>query len=140
MFGVPHGMLDVFAERLARHVDAGEQLETRRCPGGDAAVEDARHRVAVAGQDRGGAFGEAVVVVAQHDARRAARHQLRELQLEAAQRHRARQQQMALRKDQLLAHIDQRELAAVADHAAQRGADRDSDLRLPRHVACCGVI
>ena len=86
---------------------------------GDAAGENADIGVTVARQDRGRALGKAVVVVAQHDARRAARHQLGELQFEAAQWHRARQQQMVLRKDQLLAHVDERELAAVAEHAPQ---------------------
>ena len=59
----------------------------------------------------------------------------RQLQFESAQRDRARQQQMAPREDQLLAHIGERQLTAIADHAAQlRGA------YLPGHVACCGVI
>ena len=35
------GMLDIFAERFARHVDAREQLEARGLPGADAAVEHA---------------------------------------------------------------------------------------------------
>ena len=33
------GVLDVLAERLARHVDAGEQLEAGLLPGGDAALQ-----------------------------------------------------------------------------------------------------
>ncbi len=50
------GVLDEFAERLARHVDAGEQLEARRRPGGDAAVEIRQVGVAGAREDIGGAL------------------------------------------------------------------------------------
>ena len=62
------GVLDEFAERLARHVDAGEQLEARRGPGGNAAVEHGDVGVAGARKNAGGAFGQPIGVVAQHDA------------------------------------------------------------------------
>ena len=66
-------MLDELAERLARHIDAREQLEARRGPGGNATPQ--RETVGVAGTNRicGRALGEAVAVVAQHDARTASR-------------------------------------------------------------------
>ena len=38
------GVLDIFAERLARHVDAREQFEARRTPARHAAIENAQHR------------------------------------------------------------------------------------------------
>ena len=53
-------MLDVFAERLARHVDAGEHFITGLAPGGDTTFEHAH--IPVAERDRG--FGCALRVVA----------------------------------------------------------------------------
>ena len=44
MLGVRAGVLDVLAERLARHVDAGEQLEAGLLPAGDAAFQDTTGR------------------------------------------------------------------------------------------------
>ena len=73
----PAGVLDEFAERLARHVDAGEQFEAGVAPGAHAAVEIAEIGVAGAAQDISRALDQAVAVVAQHDAGRA-RHQLGE--------------------------------------------------------------
>jgi hypothetical protein len=128
-------MLNELAERLAWHIDARENVETRCRPSVDAALENRHVGIAVAGKDRRGAFGSAVMVVAQHDARRTARHQPGEFQLEPAQRYGARQKQMALRKDQLFANIDKRQLTAVADHTPQR-----SGACCWRHVAICGVI
>ena len=74
--------------------------------------------VAVAGvqEDAGRALGQPVRVVAQHDAGAASRHQAGEFELDPAQRHRAREQQMTLREDQLFAQIDERQLGAVGDH------------------------
>ena len=63
------GVLDEFAKGLAGDVDAGKQLEPGRRPGGHAAVENGDVRVIVARQDRGSARGEAVAIVAKHDAR-----------------------------------------------------------------------
>ena len=120
MLGVPAVVLDVLAERLARHVDAGEQLEARLFPGRHAAVENGQIGVAGAGQHVGGALRQAVAVVDQHDARGVAWHQARKAQLQAAERHIARPQQMALREGQLLAHVDQRQLLAVGEHGAER--------------------
>ena len=103
------GVLDEFAEGLARHVDAGEQLEAGRGPGRDAAGEHVRRPCSRRERAPRRALGEAVVIVAQHDAGRAARHQPRHPQLEAAQGQRAREQKMALREGQLLAQVDERE-------------------------------
>ena len=108
-------MLDIFAECLAWHIDAGEQFKTRRAPGGGAAGENTDIRVAVSREDARSTFGQSVAVIAQHDAGRPPRHERRELQLEAAQWHRAGEQEMTLREDQLLAHIDEREFAAAVD-------------------------
>ena len=74
--------------------------------------------VAGAAQDISRALDQAVAVVAQHDAGRAARHQLGEFQFQPAQRHRAREQQVTLREDQLLAQVDEREFLAVGQHRA----------------------
>src|SRR5262249_1894665 len=97
------------------------------------------------------ALGKPIIIIAQHDAGRAARHQAREIQLQPAQRNRSRPQQMALREDQLLADVNERELAAVAEHGLESvGIDRAHDLDARReaghdgmwagYVACCGVI
>ena len=88
-------VLDMLAERLARHVDAGEQLEAGLLPAGHAAIEDGDVGVAGARQHVGGALCQAVVVVDQHDARGVARHQSGKAQLQAAQRHVPRPEQMA---------------------------------------------
>ncbi len=113
-------MLDEFAECLARNVDAGEQLVSDRAPSGNAAVEVVEPGVAGAYQDLEGALGQPIAIVAQHDAGVPARHQASEFQLQAAQRHRAGEQQMALRKDQFLAQVDDRKLLAVGKHGFER--------------------
>ncbi len=71
------GVLDIFAERLARHVDAREQFEARRTPARHAAVENGNIGIAIARQDRGGTLRETVTVIAQHDAGTAPRHETR---------------------------------------------------------------
>ena len=128
------GVLDEFAERLARHVDAGKQLEPGRGPGGDAAVEDGEVGVAGAHEDIGARVRPG------RRRRRTARcascargTRRRESQLQPAQRHRAREQQMVLREDQLLAHIDQRELAPVGQHRLERARVDLRRHRLQRH-------
>ncbi len=100
---------------------AGEQLEPGGGPGRDAAVEIRDVAITGARKNVGGARAEAVIVVDQHDAGGAARHQLGKAQFEPAQRHRARPQQMILREDEFLAQIDQRQLTAVAEHGFDGG-------------------
>ena len=112
-------MLDEFAKGLAGDIDAGKQLEPSRRPGGHAAVENGDVRVAVARQDRGSACGEAVAIVAKHNARSPAGHQLRKSHFEAAEWYRTREQQMVLRENKLLAHVDKRDFLAVGEHAAE---------------------
>src|SRR5579884_2857679 len=145
-------MLDKFAERLAWDVHAREQLVTRCRPALDATGKDRDIGIAIALQDCGGARRKPIAVVAQYDRSGAARHELGEFQFQPTQRYGARQQQMPLREDQLLAHIDKRKLAAAREHAVERlGAYRNGSgkllrlhdtkgLRIRRHVACCGVI
>ena len=132
-------VLDQLAERLARHVDAGEQLVAGRLPADIAAVEHADIDVAGFRQHGRGALRQPVGIVDQHDPRRTAWDQPRHAQLEPAQRHRAREQQVVLRKDPLLAHVEQRELLPIEQHRAQR--PRADAAHLSGHqVACCGVI
>ena len=126
-------VLDEFAERLARHVDAGEQFEAGRGPGGGAAVEKAEIVIAGGGEHRGGARAEAVIVVDQHDAGIITRHQASEAQFQPAQRHIARPQQMIAREDQFLAHIDQRQFAAVAEHGFDGGGGEGAKRIASRH-------
>ena len=109
-------MLDEFAEGFARHVDAGEELEACLGPACNTARERVEVRVAALRKNLSGALGQAVGVVAQHDVRAAPRHQTGESKLEPAQRHRAREQEMVLRKDQLFAQIDERQLLPIGEH------------------------
>src|SRR5262249_34601296 len=80
-----------------------------------------------------GALAKAVGVVAQHDARAPPRHQAGEFELEPAQRHRPREQEMALREDQLLAQIDDRQLLPVGEHRLEGGSAQ----RLQRRFQAC---
>ena len=110
---------------------------------GIAAVEISEVGIAGARENGGGALAEAVIIVDQHDARGLARHQAGEAQFQPAQRHIARPQQMAAREDQLLAHVDQRQFAAVAEHGFDgSGSDRAQHryLRAQIHEACREVI
>ena len=71
-----------------------------------------------------------------------------DFQLQPAQRHRAREQKVALREDQLLAQVDERQLPAVGEHGLDGSRlerlRRDARWQWSRggraHVACCGVI
>ena len=100
-------------QRRRRILDAVKRLLLRESQV-QPAYERMEVRVAGAGEDLGGTLDQAVAVVAQHDTGAAARHQPREVELEAAQRYRAREQQVVLREDQLLAQVDDRELLGVA--------------------------
>ena len=98
----------------------GEFIEhASATPSIDAAVECIEVGVAGAREDVDGPLDQAVGVVAQHDARAPPRHQAGEFELEPAQRHRAREQEMALREDQLLAQVDDRQLLPVGEHRLQ---------------------
>ena len=68
-------MLDIFAERLARHVDAAVDLVTGCGPGGNPARENRDVSIAVAAEHIVCALGQSIVVVDEHHARGAARHQ-----------------------------------------------------------------
>ena len=145
-------VLDDFAERLARHVDAREQHIASLGPAGEAIREDEELAVAVPAQDLRRARRQPVAVIDQHDARRPARHQPRHGEFETAERSRACMQQMRLREDELLAHVEQRHLLAVGQHGPDRGGrnrlcrlrarlhSRACIARGIAHVARCGVI
>src|SRR6185312_3138162 len=120
-------VLDEFAEGLARHVHARERDEAGFLPGGYAALEIGDVDVFGVHQDGRGALDQAVPVIDQHDARRLARHQAREVQLDAAERHRARPEQVILRIDEFLAHVDERELFAVREHCLDDGGGEGAE-------------
>ena len=121
-------VLDEFAERLARHVHAGKSDEAGLLPAGDAALEIRDVAIAGAREDLGRARDQSVIVVDEHDARVLARHQRGEAQLQAAQRHVARPQQMILREGQFLAHVDEREFVPVAEHGFDGGGGDGAEL------------
>jgi hypothetical protein len=85
-------------------------------PGGIAALQIRKIGVTGLSQNRGRALDQAVIVINEHNARGEARDEPDEPQFEPAQRHRARPQQVILREGQFLAHIDQRQLGAFAQH------------------------
>ena len=81
-------MLDQLAERLARHVDAGEQLEPGGCPGAAAARHDGDIVIPHPVEFRGGALGQTLVAAVEHDDTRwFARHEIADHQFEARQRY-----------------------------------------------------
>ena len=140
MLGVPACVLDEFAERLARDIDAGEQLESGRRPGRDAAVENGDVRVAVVRENRGRAVRRG------RRRRRTARcafarrgtscANLNSNRLSGTERASSR---WLCEKIKLLAHVDQRDFAAVGEHAAKllradrtRAADRSPGSRVKR--------
>src|SRR5262249_22120444 len=80
-----------------------------------------------------------------HDAGAAARHPEGEGELEPAQGGRAREQEVPLREDQLLAQVDDRQLLPVGEHRLQgerqqRLREAGRRQRVRGYVACCGVI
>ena len=113
-------MLDVLAERLARHVHAGEELAAERAPGVHPTGKDGDVVVAEFTQLRRRALRQAVVGVAEDDPRRPARHEPRELQLEARKRQRRGEEEMPLGEDALFADVEERELPAVLEHRGER--------------------
>ena len=123
-------MLDMLAERLAGHVDAGEQLEAGLLPSGHAAVENGEVSVTGACQHFGCALRQAVAVIDQYDACGMVRHKLGETQLQPTQRHIACPEQMAQRESQLLADIDRRDLRSIGEHGAEGLGETE------RAVAC----
>ena len=128
-------MLDEFAERLARHVDPGEELEAGRAPGVDAAIEDRHVAIAGMGQPpRRLARGRAVAPVHDHDRCRSPRRQRIDAQLQPRQRQAHRAEEMAFGEFALLAHVEQRQLAAGAQRRLQRGRvdQRRADRRARR--------
>src|SRR6202022_969073 len=62
------------------------------------------------------AFCKAIGLIAKHDAGVEAGDQAREIELQSAERNRARVEEMPAREDQLLAQIDEGELPAVGEH------------------------
>ena len=142
-------VLDEFAERLAGDVDAGEQFEARLGPCRDAAAETEQIGVAETAQQFGPALDQPIGVVAQHDLRAPTRHQAGNQQFQAAQRHRARPQQMRSREDPLLAQVEDCQLLPVGEHRLEIArahhlhhiiAGSGRSFRAHPHVACCAVI
>ncbi len=126
-------VLDEFAEGLARHVHARKQHKPGLGPCGNAAVQIREVRVTGARQNSGRALDQAVIVVNQNNAGGEARDEPRKPDFEAAQRHRARPQQVILRERQFFAHIDQRQLGTVAEHGLDGGGGEGVEFLRSRH-------
>ena len=117
-----HFVLDDLGEGLARHVHPAVDREARRRPGRHPAGQDLDIAPAAGDQPRRRALGEpaaAGVIVADDDRRRSPRQQGRGHELEPAQGQARRHQQMPVVKAPLLARIDDRDLAAIAQPPAQ---------------------
>jgi hypothetical protein len=113
------GVLDQLAERLGGHVDAAVDLIAGGFPGRGAALEQRHVGVAMGEQPPRGHFGQAFVTVDHDHAGGASRHQQRDPHLEPRQGRAGGEQQMALGEDAFLAHVEQRDLAAVVEAALQ---------------------
>src|SRR5262245_22735329 len=117
----------------------------RLLPGRNTALKTGKVAVASLGKNDRGAVHDTVVVVAQDDTRRLTRHQSRETQFDAAERHIARPQEMIFRENEFLAHVDEGELFAVAEHCFY-GDGRDRTYSrfgvgcVKVHVARCAYI
>ncbi len=130
------GMLDVLAKGLARHVDSGEEFKTRGAPRAHTAAQHRDMAIAETAQRRRRALRECLVAVAQHDARSPPRHHRFQPQLQARQRDAGGGEQVAGGEHAFFAHVQERDLAAVAEHFTQfaRGDQRAENLGL-RHEA-----
>ena len=111
--------LDDLGKGLAGHVGAREQRMPGRRPRRDTAVEDMDRGIAERRQPARRLGGDAVAVVEQHDPAVPARHQPRHHQLQPAIGGVHRKQRMAVAVLPLLAHVEKRDLAAIAKPAPQ---------------------
>ena len=127
--------LDVLAERLARHIDALEQLVTGRAPSADAALEDGRIGVAEVPEHRRGAQRGAIALVTEHDRRGPPRHQARQVDLEALEWRVAGEQDVAAGKGAGRPDVEQRELALVRPQPIVQRRGRDPR----RHLTMLGL-
>ena len=103
-------------------MDAFEQGETGSTPRFHAAIQHGEIRVAEAPKNPGRPLGQPVAAIAQHDGRAPPRHQAGHVDLQAAQRRVAGEQDVGARERPLLAHIEQREFGVtVSEPRPQRG-------------------
>ena len=114
-------LLDQLAEGLARHVDAGIERVARRAASPARRPPGRARCVAKRLGTPRRALGNAVAAVAQHQPHRRVRHQRRQAQLEAAVGQRHGEEQMRLAELAVLAHVEERDLAAIREPGLQRG-------------------
>ena len=131
-------VLDHLGECLAGHVHAAVDAKAGRFPRGDAAVQQRDVLIAERRHPRGGARRQALAVVAPDDARTAPRHQIVDQQFQPAQRNARRHQQMAPAERQLLARVEQGDLAAIVQLRLQCPRIDAFDL-IGRHAALLAV-
>ncbi len=131
-------MLHHLGECLAGHVHAAVDAKARRFPRGNSTVEPADVLIAECRHPRGGARRQPLAIVAPDDARTAPRHQIVGQQLQSAQRSTGRHQQMAPAEWQLLARIEQGQLAAIVQLGFQCPRIDAFDL-IGRHAALLAV-
>ena len=112
-------VLDELAERLARDVDASVERVAGALPRRRPSRQDVDVAVAYGLRPPGGALGNAVTAVAEHEPHGLVRHQRRQARLEAAIGQRHGEKQMSLAELARLAHIEQRHLAGVGEPGLQ---------------------
>ena len=113
----------VFAEGLAGYVHAGIEREAGVFPRGCSAAEALHVGVAELFQAGARALSEAFAGIAHDDAYGFARQESRHAYLEVGERHVGSEQQVPVaREDAFLADVEERDLAPVVEHAAQRGS------------------
>ena len=128
--GVPV-MLHQLAECLAGDIDAGIERVAGTTPGLRAARQDediaVAQRLGPSGRARGSRAGSAGAVVIEHEPHGGVGCQSREAEFKAAVRQRHGEKQVAFAVLAMLAHVEQRDLAAVGEPSLERqGIDRGS--------------
>ena len=116
--------LDDLGEGLARHVGARKQLVPFSLPLRHAARDDMHGGIAEARQPPRRLFGDPVAAVDQHDPARAPRHQPADIEFEPAIRQVDGEQRVPGAVLTLLAHVEKRDLAAIAE-PVPHGCDID---------------
>ena len=112
-------VLDELAEGLGRHVDAAEKLEARRAPALATAFQDGHVGIAKLGKAGKRFLRQALAAAVEQDDRRAlARDQVADDELQPRERRSAGEKRVAAVMHALLAHVEQRELAAAGEQLA----------------------
>ena len=112
-------MLDILAERLARHVDAAERGVAGRLPGRHPAREHPHVRVAEGRELGGTTLGKPLSAVAEDDGSAPPRHEAPDPEFEAAQGQAGGVEEVALAERSLLPEVEEGKLALAEEERVQ---------------------